>query len=238
MSSSLPLAGNSVVPVGSSGQSRTLDKGLRALEVLAAHPAGLGVAELAEEIGIQRPVVHRLLGTLRAHRLVTQTPDGRYRAALGLLTLSAAVHRDLRLAARPHLHRLADAVGATAFLTVCEVEEAVSACVVETEHTGLHLNYRSGLRHPLTVSAAGLAILAARPPVHGERPEVTEGRDRGYLVTVGELQCGAWGLASALPRSPWRTEASIGVVALTTLNERRTAVAVSATAQAIANCAA
>lgn len=227
-------------PVNAAGsaRSRTLEKGVRVLEVLANHPDGLGVVELAKAVGVHRTVAYRLLGTLRSHRLVAQTPDGRYRSGAGLLTLSAATHHDLRQAAQPHLTRLADALGATAFLTVCEVDEAVSTCVVEPHHAGLRVTYRVGLRHPLTVSAAGLAILAGRAPTNGERPEVTRGRELGYLVTAGELECGAWGLATPLPGSRWRTEASIGVVALAELHEARTAVAVNATARAIADSAA
>lgn len=228
---------NAPVVATGTGQSQTLHRGLCVLEVLAGHPAGLGVVELAKEIGAHRTVVYRLLGTLRTHGLVSQAPDGRYRAGLGLLTLSAAVHGDLRGAARPHLARLADALDATAFLTVGDGMEAVSACVVEPHLAGVRVSYRVGVRHPLTVSAAGLAILSARPAVRGERAEVAEGRRRGYVVTTGELQSGAWGLAAPLPRASWDTEACIGVIALTELDEARTAVAVNATARAIADSA-
>ncbi|PRX43415.1 IclR family transcriptional regulator [Prauserella shujinwangii] len=212
--------------------SQTLGRGLRVLELLRAHPDGLGVHAVAERLDLHRTVVYRLLGTLRAHGLVMQGEGGRYRLGAGLLALAGGVRADLRAAAEPRLGALAEKVGATAFLTLAEGDEAVNACAVEPRHARLHVGYRVGVRHALTVSAAGLAILAARPPVAGERAAVTRARARGYAVTSGELEPGAWGLAAPLPAAG--VAASVGVVALTELAEAGVARAVLDTARAIA----
>lgn len=219
--------------VNARAYSRTLGNGLRLLELLRTHRHGLGVNAIAAELGVHRTVVYRLLGTLRTHQLVVAGQDGRYRAGLGLLELAGAVHADLRQAAEPQLTRLAEQVAATAFLAVAEHDDAVSACVVEPSNARLHVGYRLGMRHPLTVSAAGLAILAGRPHVPGERPEVALARSRGYAVTSGELEVGAWGLATALPNSSGHANASIGVVALAELDAAEVAPMLRRAAAAI-----
>jgi DNA-binding IclR family transcriptional regulator len=61
-----------------------------------------------------------------------------------------------------------------------------------------------GSRHPLGLGAAGKAILLGREPV----------ADRAaYVVTAGELQAGAQGLAAPVPGVEG-LEASVGIVTL------------------------
>ncbi|MEU4744689.1 helix-turn-helix domain-containing protein, partial [Actinosynnema sp. NPDC023658] len=162
--------------------SQTLGKGLRALEALRSHPAGLGVNALAAELGLHRTVVYRLLGTLRAHGLVAQDGTGRFRLGVGLVALAGAVVVDLRTAAAPRLATLADEVGATAFLALVDGDEVVTAHVVDPRRAGVHVGYRIGARHRLEVNGAGIAVLAARPALVGERAEVASARERGYSV--------------------------------------------------------
>jgi DNA-binding IclR family transcriptional regulator len=72
---------------------------------------------------------------------------------------------------------------------------------------------REGARHPLTVGADGIAILAGRPPAAGDTDDVRMARRRGYAVTVGAIQPGAVGVAAPVRVSDWVT-ASLGVVRL------------------------
>lgn len=153
------------------GYSQTFGKGLRVLAALRAHQDGLAVGTIATEVGVHRTVVYRLLGTLRAHGLITQESDGRFRLGLGLIELAGGVHTNLRQAAHPHLAALADEVTATAFLTLADGDEAISANVVPPRNSKLHVGYRAGLRHPLEVSAAGVAILAHAPHNHTNEPQ-------------------------------------------------------------------
>ena len=124
---------------------------------------------------------------------------------------------------------LADELGATAFLTLAEGDEGVSAAVTAPRTGRVHVGYRVGVRHPLAVGAAGMAILAGRPAVPGERPEVEAARSRGYAVSADELVAGAWALAVPVAVRPGIAGASIGVVAMTSLD---TAVAAAAVRRA------
>jgi DNA-binding IclR family transcriptional regulator len=181
--------------------SQTLDRGVRVLELLSRTTGGRTVTELAGELAVSRTVVYRLLATLEQHALIRRGTDGRVRLGLGVLQLALRVQPLLGEAARPVLRRLAEDVGATAHLTVLDGTEALAVAVVEPSWTDFHVAYRVGSRHPLTRGAAGRAILAARDG------------DTGWVVSAGELQPGAHGVAAAVTGVP-AVEASVGVVTL------------------------
>jgi DNA-binding IclR family transcriptional regulator len=156
--------------------SLTLERGLRLLRVLARHPDGLSVSQLATELDTHRAGIYRLLAPLLRERLVTRDGDGQHRLAVGLIELASAVHPRLQQAARAELERLADELGATTALTVRDGEEAVVLAVVEPRNTDMHIAYRAGLRHSLDQAASGIAILAAMEPSAGERAAITKAR--------------------------------------------------------------
>jgi DNA-binding IclR family transcriptional regulator len=185
--------------------SQALDRGLRTLSLLAAAADGYTVTELAAALGTSRPAVYRLLAALEAHGLARRGADGRIRLGLAVLQLARGVQPLLRQAALPVLRQLAEAVGATAHLTVADGDSAfaVAVAVVEPSWTSVHVAYRVGVRHPLDRGAAGRAILSAR-----------DGATFSCVVTEGELQAGAQGIAAAVTG----LDASVGVVSLSSLD--------------------
>lgn len=187
--------------------SQTLDRGLRVLNVLAAHPNGLTVTELAGVVGVNRTVVYRLVTTLEQHGLARRDPAGRLHIGLGVLALARGLQPVLRELANPVLRALAEDLGATAHLTVTDGGEALAIAVVEPTWTDFHVAYRVGARHPLDQGAAGRAILLGRDIESGTDP------GRSYVRTSGELQPGARGLASPV-LGVEGLEASVGVVTL------------------------
>jgi DNA-binding IclR family transcriptional regulator len=200
-------------PVRSGGETaQTLHRGLRVLELLAESRDGLTVNELVTALGANRTVVYRLVATLAEHRLVARDDSGRTRLGLGVLVLARQARPQLVEAALPLLRRLADEVGATATLTVADGGEALAVAVVEPRRTDFHVAYRVGSRHPLDRGAAGVAILAGRPPYGDEPAAVTEARALGYAVTSGQLQPGAYGVAAPVPFGAGALEASVGVI--------------------------
>jgi DNA-binding IclR family transcriptional regulator len=199
--------------VRSGGETaQTLHRGLRVLELLAESRDGLTVNELVTALGANRTVVYRLVATLAEHRLVARDDSGRTRLGLGVLVLARQARPQLVEAALPLLRRLADEVGATATLTVADGGEALAVAVVEPRRTDFHVAYRVGSRHPLDRGAAGVAILAGRPPYGDEPAAVTEARALGYAVTSGQLQPGAYGVAAPVPFGAGALEASVGVI--------------------------
>lgn len=201
--------------------SQTLDRGLRVLSVLAGAPDGLTITELAARLDVNRTVVYRLVSTLEQHALVRRSARGRLHIGLGMLHLAAAVHPLVRDVAHPLLRELAESVGCTAHLTVAEGDEALALAVVEPSWTDFHVSYRVGSRHPLSQGAAGKAILAGR----AEEPTP-------YVLTVGELQVGARGLAAPVLGVDG-LEASVGIVTLGELDADRLGPLVAETADRV-----
>jgi DNA-binding IclR family transcriptional regulator len=202
--------------------SLTLDRGLRLLDLLGRpeNAAGMTVTALAVSLGMSRTAAYRLLGTLESHGYVGRLPDGRVRLGYAVTRLAAAVAPLVRAAATPLLRRLADEVGATAHLTLVDGDAALAVVVVEPTWTDVHVAYRPGTRHALDRGAAGRAILQGR------------GSGEGWVTSRSELQPGAFGVAAPLPAG--EVEGSVGVVALSELDESLVGPAVVAAAQSVA----
>lgn len=143
--------------------SQTLDRGLTLLTLLADHPEGLRVSEIAAQLGIGRTVVYRLVVTLEKHALLRRASDGRCHVGLGLVGLARQVQPLLREAALPPLRRLADTTTATAHLSITDgADGVVVVAVAEPPRAEVFVGVRVGSRSGLEDSAVGQAVLLAR----------------------------------------------------------------------------
>jgi DNA-binding IclR family transcriptional regulator len=201
--------------------AQTLDRGLRLLQLVADSVAGLSVTEAANRLGVGRAVVYRLAATLIEHRMIRRDSTGRLRLGAGVLHLANRAQPLIADGARPILRRLAEAIGATAHLTVADGVEAVALAVVEPSWTAFHVAYRTGSRHPIERGAAGKAIVAGRTAA------------AGWITSEGELQAGAYGIAAPVIGVDG-LEASVGVIALAPLDAAVVGPQVIAAAEAIA----
>lgn len=218
--------------------SQTLDRGLQVLQVLADAPAGMTLTELSGRLDIHRSIVRRLLLTLAGRRFVVRTVDARYRLGPGLASLTRGIVPDLQAAALPEMSLLAERAAATAVLHVADGQEAVALLSVEPRSADVHLSVRPGRRFPLGISPSGIAILAGRAPTSGERPEVTQARQRGFAHGTGEIAPGFAGVAAPV-RIGGTCDASLAVVAPTRQAEPTAELVaqVRSAAQAIAEAA-
>lgn len=134
-----------------------------------------------------------------------------------MVALASRFEPQLRDVAQPVLDRLANETKAAAFLSVPQGEDCVAIMVAEPQTTLLRVAYRIGSRHPLTLGAAGIAILAGRPPQSSDTEAVQQARANGYSVTRAQLQAGAIGVGCPIHGSDGRAasfEASLGLVTL------------------------
>lgn len=206
---------------------QTLDRGLQALKLISMRTGGMSVAELASELGIHRAIAYRLIATLENHGFIARMRDGRIVTGAGVLRLSATFESHFRALAQSFLYQLAEEASATAFITVAQGNDCTAVQVCEPQKVDFRMSYRVGSRHPISVGAAGIAILAGRPPSGSETEAVKQARQLGYSVTHGELQKGAIGIASAIAlndtsgRLPF--EACVGIVAMEDLDTQRCA---------------
>lgn len=187
--------------MASAESSQTLSRGLDVLTYLARSPVPRTPTQVATDLGLNRTVVYRLVGTLVEHGMARRTADGALSVGLGVLSLTENFYPSLREASQPVLEGLAEDLRATAHLAVSDGTDSVAVCVVEPRSTDFHLAYRPGSRHPLGRGALGEALLAARA---GER---------GVFISHGQLTAGATGVVAAVPGLPG-LPAAIGVVTL------------------------
>jgi DNA-binding IclR family transcriptional regulator len=146
------------------GESPTpsVDKALRILQVLADHPRGRGLGEIAGELGLPKASLHRTLAALRYRGFVTQAPGSRhYRLGPEVLRIGFALYRDLdlRALAHPVLEELSVAFGETAHLGVREGSEVVYQDKVDPDRS-IRMASTIGGRNPAHCTALGKAILA------------------------------------------------------------------------------
>jgi DNA-binding IclR family transcriptional regulator len=180
--------------------AQTLARGLTALQLICDTSGGLTIQEVAEQLDVHRTVAARLLATLGQFHLVARH-EGRYRPGAGLPALGASFDNNLREVCIPILRKLADNTLATASLLVAEGEEQVAIAVIVPFGVSYHLSFREGSRYPLDRGSAGLALLSGAPPQPDERAAIAEARERGWVLTHGEVEPNAYGLAVPVKRT-------------------------------------
>ena len=102
----------------------------------------------------------------------------------------------------PRLRALADELGTTVSLPDAEGDQQVAVAVIVPTHVSYQLSFHEGSRYSLDRGAAGIALLASMPPKPGERDLVTLTRERGWVITHGEIEPNTYGLAVAVHRLP------------------------------------
>ena len=186
---------NSLPPAA---RAQTLDRGLAALELVAASERPLSVDDVAGALGLHRSIAYRLVRTLEDRRLVERDGAGRYSPGVRLAVLARGARAPLRSAATGELAALADRLQMTAFVVVRDGDEALTLDAIEPRRTDVHVSYRPGTRHAVDRGAPGLALLAGGPVQAGERREVATARRRGWAHTRSEVLAGMAAVAAPI----------------------------------------
>ena len=189
--------------------------------VSGSMPRGMTTSAVATATALSRPTAHRLLASLAAEGFLDHDGlSGRWVPGpeLYLLGTIAAERYDITTLARPIVRSLADATGESAFLSARRGDETV--CLLREDGAfpiRSHVLYE-GIRFPLGVASAGLAILAFLPdaaierylasadlsafgPAHAAAPlrdRIALTRESGYAVNPGLLVEGSFGLGAAV----------------------------------------
>jgi DNA-binding IclR family transcriptional regulator len=191
-------------------------------ELARNEPAGATTSDLARSSSVTRSTAHRILHTLFSRGLVDRdiaTGTWYLGPEAFLLGTACANRYDLRATAEPIVRRLAGETGESAFLSVRRGDETV--CLLREDGSfplRSHVLYE-GIRLPLGVASAGLAVLAFMPDAeragfldrvdlthdYGEthqRSTLEERLERtrvdGYATNPGLIVEGSWGMAAAV----------------------------------------
>lgn len=191
--------------------------------VTSSGDTGATVAELAARAELTRPTAHRLLTALRHEGLVDHDEaTGHWMPGpeLYLMGTVAAARFDITAQARDIVRSLAVRTEESAFLSVRRGDETVCLMREEGSFPIRSFVLAEGVRFPLGVASAGLAILAFLPSHdvdayldrHPELPErwgsshaprrlrsrLDETTARGYAVNPGLIVEGSYGIGAAV----------------------------------------
>lgn len=154
-------------PDADQGRSLPLERYFRILEILAAHPQGLSLHELAAVLLLPKGTVHRLLSTMQRTDLVATTNNARLRyllagrvRRLGLLSIDPDAVASL---AQPLLKDFSEKMGETCYLCRLEgtVVKSIAISSPNVTWTGYVLPGKILQPH---ATAAGKAVMAYQPP--------------------------------------------------------------------------
>jgi IclR family acetate operon transcriptional repressor len=123
------------------------------------------MTQIAEQIGIHKSTVHRLLATLENKRFVQREPStGMYRLGIRLLQMAYLTleQNDLRRLAAPFMQRLGEQYQENIHLAMLDDKDVVFMTIIESPQR-VKLAAAIGQRLPAHATASGKAILAFLP---------------------------------------------------------------------------
>ena len=182
----------------------------------------LGVTEIAQDLGISKAVVHRILNSLRATGFIDVDPATR-RYLLGPTALDIGLaflrHVDVRDLARPVLRELSEQTEETATLSIRSGWRRLYIDQV-TPAREVKMTVALGRSFPLHAGSSSKSLLAFLPQheideyfevaelerltdvtitdVARLRAELAEVRTHGFAVSWGERQAGAGSVAAPI----------------------------------------
>ncbi|MDJ0351023.1 IclR family transcriptional regulator [Cryobacterium sp. PH29-G1] len=193
------------------------------LRLVGRNPSGTPLAEIVRDSGLTRPTVHRLLTSLAAEGLLDHDPVKKtwhYGPEIFVMGTVAAARYPIEELARPSLQRLAEETGESAFLSIRRGAETVCLLREEGSFPIRSFVLHEGVRFPLGVASAGLAIMAFLPEAEVDalladaealtarwdgrhspasiRANLERTRVTGYAVNPGLILEGSWGMGAAI----------------------------------------
>ncbi len=148
--------------------SHSLERGLAILNCFTPERPVIGIAEIADELGMARPTAHRYVITLAALGYLEQGAARKYRLGLRVteLGMSALNATDLREHAHPYLKDLCERTSYTTSLAVRDGAEIVYVDRARSLRRGqseIDLGLALGSRLPAYCTAMGKVLLAYLP---------------------------------------------------------------------------
>jgi DNA-binding IclR family transcriptional regulator len=229
--------------VDSGSKSGTVHRAMRLLAALAEAQEDVGVIDLASQLDLPSPTIHRLLNLLRECGMVDWNPKTRkygtgaefYRIAAQLLTSNSLMD-----VIRRELVKLTEITGETILFGMYQASSRSMSFEMRSE--GVHaLQYRINMHQPLSLvwGASGKAILAhlpdevvaevleteraqksaegaALPTLEELQVELERFRSMGYGASEGEKLAGARGIAAPV----FGPNGVMGSVCMTSPKER------------------
>jgi DNA-binding IclR family transcriptional regulator len=218
-------------------QVQSVDRAIAILYLIAERGReGVGVTEVATELGVHKSTAFRLIEALENGDLVEQLEErGKYHLGRGIVRLAGATTAQLELPieSRPVCRRLAAELGETVNLAIADSGEATN---ILQEYGSSAITGRNwiGRPTPLHATASGKVLLAwADPDVAAEvlsvelaeyteltitdpavlQAELAKIREQGWAATSEEFEVGLNAIAAPIRGANGDVVAAVGVSA-------------------------
>ncbi|MFV0363107.1 MAG: IclR family transcriptional regulator [Suipraeoptans sp.] len=218
---------------------QSLDRGMLILSILERQGSA-SVTEIAEELGVNKSTVSRLIETLKSHDMVqVDTATKKYRLGFKILYLGEGVKRNINVIAiaRPFLSKLFEELNESVHLCAFNND---AAYVVDQVHSNKVYNLAAnvGMIEPLHSSSVGKCILAFSPPskvdrllkdysltaytpktitnINDLRKNLAVIRNQGYAIDNEEMTLGVRCIAAPVYNYRGRVNYCLGVSGTTT----------------------
>ncbi len=145
------------------------------------------MTQIAEQVGIHKSTVHRLLATLESKRFIQRDPEtGIYRLGVRLLQMAYLTleQNDLRRIATPFLRGLRDQFQETIHLAVLDDTDVVFVNIIESSQR-VKLAASLGQRLPAFATASGKAMFAFMNSA--EYPEQVRALNKSVYLTLANF---------------------------------------------------
>jgi IclR family transcriptional regulator, pca regulon regulatory protein len=220
--------------------SQSLERGLAILGSFTPERPVLGIADIADELGMTRSTTHRYVITLVALGFLEQGASRKYRLGLRVtdLGMSALNSTGLREHARPYLEELRRRSSYTVNIAVLDGPEVLYVDRARSFRRGqskIDLNLRPGSRLPAYCTSMGKILLAFLPEEEqGEligqmtltrrgpnsitskkalRTELEHVREEGLAVNDEEFAEGLYSMAAPIRNESMAVVAAINMAA-------------------------
>jgi IclR family transcriptional regulator, pca regulon regulatory protein len=220
--------------------SQSLERGLAILSCFTPKRPVLGIADIADELGMSRSTTHRYVITLVALGYLEQGASRKYRLGLRVtnLGMSALNSTGLREHAHPYLEELRQRTSYSTSLAVLDGAEIVYVDRARSFRRGqgsIDLDLHPGSRLPAHSTAMGKILLAYLPEAEQRellgsmklskrgpntitskkalREELDEVREEGFAVNDEELAADLYSIAAPVRNEAREVVAAINVAA-------------------------
>jgi IclR family pca regulon transcriptional regulator len=220
--------------------SQSLERGLAILGCFTPSRPVLGIADIADELGMSRSTTHRYVITLVALGYLEQGASRKYRLGLRVtdLGMSALNSTGLREHARPYLEELRQRTSYTTSLGVLDGSEVLYVDRARSFRRGqsqIDLGLQPGSRLPAYCTSMGKLLLAYLPDSQQRdvlaeikltkrgpktisskkalRAELEQIREAGFAVDDEELSAGLYAIAAPVRNESRDVVAAVNLAA-------------------------
>lgn len=225
-------------PSGYRERNSTADRALAILDLFTEARSVLTASQVSEHLGVARSTAYRYLQSLVQARYLTETVGG-YSLGLKVLELARVARKGLDVGriSQPVMVQIAREFGETVLLTRRVGDSIVCIEREEPEGQRLHVSYEPGTIMPINAGASAHVLLAWLPdeevnsllasrPLRAFTPNTLTDpksllerlhriRERGYALSVSELDPEVLGVAAPIFDSSGTVRAAISMAGLT-----------------------